>query len=94
MPAKSELRLKMDAYRSLRHSKTGMSFKDWLKHGADLTERGPIGLKDISAILTDAFASGEHKQGWRQEAMRLSIASLLRRGWRPMLYDDASGRWD
>jgi hypothetical protein len=45
---------------------------------------------EIDAAIRTGFDCDQ--KAWH-EAMRLCIVALLRRGWRPMLYDDASGAW-
>ncbi len=47
---------------------------------------------EIDAAIQEGFAF-DHNSGWN-EAMRLCIASLIRRGWRPMLYNKAARKWE
>jgi hypothetical protein len=73
------------------HRKTGMAFRDWLRVSSGFPAKDPISLMEIDAAIQEGFACGQND--WH-EAMRLCIASLLRRGWRPMLYDKEFGTWE
>ena len=59
-----------------RHLDTGMAFQDWLKHPAGFQAIEPIGLEEMSKIITGSF-SCDQKQ-WL-EAMQLCITHLLDR---------------
>jgi len=45
---------------------------------------------EIDTAIRAGFSCDQKE--WH-EAMQLCIAALLRRGWRPMLYDNSSGTW-
>jgi hypothetical protein len=54
--------------------------------------QSPISLIQIDAAITGEFAFDDNKD-W-QEAMRLCITELLRRGYKPALYNDRSESWE
>jgi len=55
-----------------------------------MEQQDPISLMDIDAEIQEGLARDQID--WH-EAMCVCIASLLRRGRRPMLYDERSGTW-
>ena len=75
-----------------RKKGTGMAFREWVRRPTGLPTQGPISLMQINAAIHNEFAFDDHKD-W-QEAMRLCIAELLRRGYRPALYSYESGSWE
>jgi hypothetical protein len=75
-----------------RKGGTGVAFREWLRGGAGLPKQGPISLMQIDTAIRDEFAFDNHKD-W-QEAMRLCIAELLRRGYGTALYNCESSSWE
>jgi hypothetical protein len=69
----------------------GLGFREWLRQPTGLPMEGSISLRLIDSAIRENFEFEDHKD-W-QEAMILSIAELLRRGYGQALYDRASGSW-
>ena len=73
-------------------NQTGMPFEEWLRNPSGLLVNKPIGLRDIDMAIREGFGPPVDQKQWF-DRMVLCIAALLRRGWRPMLYDGKAGAW-
>jgi len=69
-----------------------MAFREWVRRPTGLPTQGPITLMQIDSAIMQEFAFDDHRD-W-QEAMRLCIAELLRRGYRPALYNYEASAWE
>jgi hypothetical protein len=69
-----------------------MAFRDWLRNASGFPAKDPMSLMEIDATIREGFAFDRYSD-WN-EAMRLCIASLINRGWKPMLYNKEAGTWE
>src|SRR5262245_42145113 len=75
-----------------RKKGTSMAFREWVRRPTGPPTQGPISLMQIDAAIQNEFLFDD--PGDWQEAMRLCIAELLRRGYRPALYNYEVERLD
>jgi len=69
-----------------------MAFREWVRRPTGPPTQGPISLMQIDAAIQNEFLFDD--PGDWQEAMRLCIAELLRRGYRPALYNYEARTWE
>jgi len=69
-----------------------MAFREWVRRPTGPPTQGPISLMQFDAAIQNEFLFDDH--GDWQEAMRLCIAELLRRGYRPALCNYEARAWE